>query len=165
MEGLIQVTHEFKPVFNQDSKVLILGTFPSVKSRENQFYYGHPRNRFWKLMAWLTGCRVPHSIEEKEAMLLTHHIAIWDVIAQCEIKGSSDSSIRNVIPADLRIILKQCDISQIYANGGTAKKLYDRYSRKLTGMEIMALPSTSPANAAYSLERLMQDWEVIRQYI
>lgn len=166
MEGLTQVVHEFKPVFNRASKVLILGTFPSVKSRENQFYYGHPQNRFWKIIAKLTESKeVPKTIEEKKAILLTNKIAIWDVIAGCEIKGSSDSSIRNVVPADLNIILNQCDIRKIYANGGTAKKLYDKYSKSQTGMEITALPSTSPANAAYSLERLMQSWGEIREYM
>lgn len=158
MEGLSQVTHEFEPVFNQNSRVLILGTFPSVKSRENQFYYGHPQNRFWKVMARLTEEAVPQTIEEKKRLLLNHGIAIWDVISSCEIKGSSDSSIRNVVPADLSIILDACDIRRIYANGGTAKKLYDKYSKSRTGREIIGLPSTSPANAAYSLDRLMESW-------
>ena len=110
MEGMSQVTHEFAPVFDQDSKVLVLGTFPSVKSRENQFYYGHPQNRFWKVIARLTDSEVPETIEEKKALLLEHGIAVWDVIASCEIKGSSDSSIRNVVPADLNRILKECNI-------------------------------------------------------
>lgn len=158
MEGLSQVTHEFEPVFDQNSRVLILGTFPSVKSRENQFYYGHPQNRFWKVMARLTEEAVPQTIEEKKRLLLNHGIAIWDVISSCEIKGSSDSSIRNVVPADLSIILDACDIRRIYANGGTAKKLYDKYSKVKTGREIIGLPSTSPANAAYSLDRLMESW-------
>ena len=118
MDGLDQVTHEFEPVFDQNSKVLILGTFPSVKSRENQFYYGHPQNRFWKVIARLTKEQVPITIEEKKALLLRHGIAIWDVISSCEIKGSSDSSIRNVVPADLNRILDHCDIRRIYANGG-----------------------------------------------
>lgn len=165
MEGLTYVEHEFNPVFNHDSKVLILGTFPSVKSRKNQFYYGNPQNRFWRIISRLTGSEVPQTIEEKKAMLLKHKIAIWDVISSCEIKGSSDSSIRNVVPTDLSSILQECDIRQIYANGGTAKKLYDKYSKKQTGMEIAALPSTSPANATYSLDRLVQSWGEIRQYI
>lgn len=165
MESLSQVTHEFAPVYNQASKVLILGTFPSVKSRENQFYYGHPQNRFWKVMARLTDSPMPRTIEEKKALLLEHGIAIWDVISSCEIKGSSDSSIRNVIPADLNKVLDHSDIQRIYANGSTAKKLYDKYSKSQTGREIIGLPSTSPANAAFSLERLMESWGEIRKYI
>lgn len=165
MDGMNQVTHEFEPVFSQDSKVLILGTFPSVKSRENQFYYGHPQNRFWKVIARLTDSEVPVTIEEKKTILLEKGIAIWDVISSCEIKGSSDSSIKNVVPADLSRILENCNIRQIYANGGTAKKLYDKYSKNLTNREIIGLPSTSPANAAYSLDRLMESWGEIRKYL
>lgn len=160
-----QVTHEFEPVFDKNSKVLILGTFPSVKSRENNFYYGHPQNRFWKIIALLTDCEVPQTIEEKKKVLLEHGIAIWDVISSCEIIGSSDSSIRNVIPADLERVLSQCEIRNIYANGGTAKKLYEKYSKEKTGREIIGLPSTSPANAAYSVDRLMEYWKVIKEDI
>lgn len=160
-----KVSHEFAPVFDRNSKVLILGTFPSVKSREQNFYYGHPQNRFWKVMARLTESEVPQTIEEKKTLLLSNGIAIWDVIASCEIVGSSDSSIRNVVPADLEQVLTQCDIREIYANGGTAKKLYEKYSLKTTEREIIGLPSTSPANAAYSLERLMEYWNVIKEKI
>lgn len=161
--GYEQVAHEFEPVFDADSKVLILGTFPSVKSRENNFYYGHPQNRFWKIIALLTDSEIPQTIEEKKKILLEHGIAVWDVIESCEIVGSSDSSIRNVVPADLERILSRCDIRKIYANGGTAKKLYEKYSMKKTGREIVGLPSTSPANAAYSIERLMEYWSVIKE--
>ncbi len=155
------VRHEFAPVYNAESRILILGTFPSVKSREQQFFYGHPQNRFWKVIAALTGSRLPQNIEEKKQMLLENHIAIWDVIAECEIIGSSDSSIRNVIPTDLQCILKAADIEHIYANGATAKKLFDRFQKKSCGREIIRLPSTSPANAAFSLERLIKEWECI----
>ncbi len=157
------VSHEFAPVFDKNSKILILGTFPSVKSREQKFYYGHPQNRFWKVMARLTESEVPQTIEEKKTLLLEHGIAVWDVIASCEIVGSSDSSIRNVVPADLNEILSQCDIRAIYANGGTAKKLYEKYSLKVTGRRIIGLPSTSPANAAYTVDRLMEYWGVIKE--
>lgn len=157
------VSHEFAPVFDKNSKVLILGTFPSVKSREQNFYYGHPQNRFWKVMAGLAESDVPQTVEEKKALLLKKGIAIWDVVASCEIVGSSDSSIRNVVPADLNRILTQCEIQAIYANGGTAKKLYEKYSKKQTGRDITGLPSTSPANAAYSLDRLMEHWEIIKK--
>lgn len=156
-----RVRHEFEPVYNENSRILILGSFPSVKSREQQFYYGHPQNRFWKLIAGLTGTPLPQTVEEKKKMLLDNRIAVWDVIAECEIIGSSDSSIRNVIPADLQRILQTSPVQQIYANGNTAKKLYEKFQRKSCGREIVGLPSTSPANAAFSLERLSEQWKCI----
>ncbi len=159
------VLHEFEPVFDENSKVLILGSFPSVKSRENQFYYGHPQNRFWKVIAGLTGSEVPQTIEEKKKVLLEHRIAIWDVIESCDIIGSSDSSIKNVVPADIGKVLAQANIQKIYANGGTAKRLYEKYTQKKTGREIIGLPSTSPANAAYSLERLLECWQDVKKVL
>ena len=159
------VSHDFEPVFDENSKVLILGTFPSVKSRENQFYYGHPQNRFWKVIAGLTESEVPQTIEEKKKLLLEHGIAIWDVIESCEIIGSSDSSIKNVVPADIERVVANSKIQNIYANGGTAKKLYEKYSQKKTGREIIGLPSTSPANAAYSLERLLECWQEVKKVL
>ncbi len=160
-----KVRHEFEPVYDQNSRVLILGSFPSVKSREQQFYYGHPQNRFWKVIAGLTGWREPGTIEEKKQMLLENRIAVWDVIAECEIVGSSDSSIRNVVPTDLNRILDRVDIRQIYANGGTAKRLFERFQRKSCGREIVGLPSTSPANAAYSLTRLLEEWKGVAEVL
>ena len=157
------VSHDFEPVFDENSKVLILGTFPSVKSRENQFYYGHPQNRFWKVIAGLTESKVPQTIEEKKKLLLEHGIAIWDVIESCDIIGSSDRSIKNVVPADIERVVANSKIQNIYANGGTAKKLYEKYSQKKTGREIIGLPSTSPANAAYSLERLLECWQEVKK--
>ena len=159
------VSHDFEPVFDENSKVLILGTFPSVKSRENQFYYGHPQNRFWKVIAGLTESEVPQTIEEKKKLLLEHGIAIWDVIESCDIIGSSDSSIKNVVPADIEKVVANSKIQNIYANGGTAKKLYEKYSQKKTGREIIGLPSTSPANAAYSLERLLECWQEVKKVL
>lgn len=159
------VSHDFEPVFDENSKVLILGTFPSVKSRENQFYYGHPQNRFWKVIAGLTESKVPQTIEEKKKLLLEHGIAIWDVIESCDIIGSSDSSIKNVVPADIERVVANSKIQNIYANGGTAKKLYEKYSQKKTGREIIGLPSTSPANAAYSLERLLECWQEVKKVL
>lgn len=159
------VSHEFEPVFDENSKVLILGTFPSVKSRENRFYYGHPQNRFWKVIAGLTESEVPQTIEEKKKLLLEHGIAIWDVIESCDIIGSSDSSIKNVVPADIERVVANSKIQNIYANGGTAKKLYEKYSQKKTGREIIGLPSTSPANAAYSLERLLECWQKVKKVL
>ena len=159
--GYTHVQHTFEPVFDEHSHILILGSFPSVKSRENQFYYGHPQNRFWKLMAQLLEVPVPQSIDEKKTMLLTHGLALWDVIASCDIKGSSDSSIRNVVPNDLAYIIGRSRITRIYANGAKSKQLYDKYLAKQLGIEAVQLPSTSPANAAYSVERLLEYWQKI----
>lgn len=153
--------HEFRPVYDKNSRILILGTFPSVKSRENHFYYGHPQNRFWKLTAALTGNTVPETVEEKKNMLLGSGIAIWDVIQSCDIAGSSDSSIKNVVPSNIGSILKVSSIERIYANGATAKKLYDKYIKPETGRDIIGLPSTSPANAAYTMDRLLEAWRQI----
>lgn len=161
MAGYQRLTHVFEPVYDKDSRVLILGTFPSVKSREQQFYYGHPQNRFWRVLAALTKETVPGSVEEKRELLLCHGIAIWDVVASCDIVGSSDSSIRNVVPADIGRVLKETQIGEIFANGGKAASLYMRYTYPATGREIIKLPSTSPANAAYSLDRLLIEWRAI----
>ncbi len=152
------ITHTFEPIFNEHSKILILGTFPSVKSREGEFYYHHKQNRFWKLISYLTSELLPETIEDKKKMLLKHQIAIWDVIYQCDIYGSSDSSIKNVIPNDINIILKKCDIEIILANGDKAFQLYNKYCLPNTGKECIKMPSTSPANAAWSLERLIEAW-------
>ena len=155
-----QEMHEIEPVYNEKSKILILGSFPSVKSREGKFFYHHPQNRFWKVLAGILGSAVPETIEEKKEFLLQNHIAVWDVIASCEIEGSSDSSIRNVIPNDLNKILSTANIEHIYTNGGTASKLYRKYCYAQTQMEDVKLPSTSPANVAYSLEKLMEEWRI-----
>lgn len=163
-QSVIRVTHSFEPVYNENSRVLILGTFPSVKSRENNFYYGHPQNRFWKVLSVLTGEPLPMTVEDKKRLLLTHGIAVWDVVQECDIRGSSDSSIRNVVPADIRRILREADIETIYANGEMALRLYQRYCQEDTGREIIKLPSTSPANAIYTLDRLLESWqEIVRQ--
>ena len=154
------------PVYDKKSKVLILGSLPSVKSREAGFYYGHPQNRFWKLLAALLSCPVPETIEEKKRMLLTHHIAVWDVIESCDIIGSSDSSIKNVVPADIGKLLENADIGRIFANGKKAESLYKKYIFPKTKVPVTALPSTSPANAACSLEKLVEVWGTeIREYI
>ena len=159
------VLHEIHPVFNTDSRILILGSFPSVKSRESQFFYGHPRNRFWDLLATLTGEPLPAGIEEKKSLLLAHHIAGWDVIASCDIEGSSDSSIHNVVPNDLSEILQTASIRQIFTNGGTAYRLYKKYCFPQTQQKAICLPSTSPANAAWSKKRLLTKWNQICPYL
>ena len=153
--------HEFPPVYDENSEILILGSFPSVKSREMQFFYGHPQNRFWKVLAQVLNETVPHTIPEKKEMLLWHHIALLDVIASCDIAGSSDSSIRNVVPNDLAYIIGRSRITRIYANGAKSKQLYDKYLAKQLGIEAVQLPSTSLANAAYSVERLLEYWQKI----
>ena len=155
------IVHSFEPVYDKDSEILILGTLPSVKSRENNFYYGHKQNRFWKVLATLLKEPVPDTIEEKKAMLLAHRIALWDVIQSCDIKGSSDSSIKNVQPPDIGMILEKTNVTQIYANGNKAGQLYKRYQFPVTGIEATVLPSTSPANAAWSFDRLCEAWRVI----
>ncbi len=155
--------HTFPPVYDRHSRLLILGTFPSVKSRENHFYYGHPQNRFWKVIANLTNSPVPETIEEKKKLLLTNHIAIWDVIASCTIAGSSDSTIRDVKVNDIKGLLDKTGISAIYGNGAKACELYNRFVREQTRIEIQKLPSTSPANAAFRLEGLCEKWKLICQ--
>lgn len=157
------VLHPFGPLFNENSRVLILGSFPSVKSREQQFFYGHPKNRFWPVLAALTGEPVPASVEEKKKLALQNGIALWDVIASCEIVGSADSSIRNAKPNDIIPILKASGIRKIFTNGKTADALYMRYIFKTTGIQSVCLPSTSPANAAWNMERLLSAWQVILQ--
>lgn len=152
------VTHQIPPVFDSRSQILILGSFPSVKSREAQFFYHHPQNRFWKVLSSICNVSVPVTVEEKKHFLLHHHIAVWDVIASCDIQGSSDSSIKNAVANDFSDILKAAPIRQIYTNGGTAYKLYKKYCYSVTGMEAIKLPSTSPANAAFSLDRLIMEW-------
>lgn len=152
------VVHTFEPVFDDKSEILILGSFPSVKSRESQFYYGHPKNRFWKVTAGVLGEEVPQTVAEKRAFLLRNHIAVWDVIASCDIMGSSDSSIRNVVANDMQMILRQANIHAIYANGDKAYQLFLKYCKEEGQPEVYKLPSTSPANAAWSVERLMTAW-------
>ena len=153
--------HTIAPVYDARSRVLILGSFPSVKSREAAFFSGHPQNRFWRVLSALTGAPVPQSIPEKQALLLNHGIALWDTIASCEITGSSDSSIRNVTPNDLTPILQTAKIRKIYCNGTASWRLYQKYLLPQTKLPAQKLPSTSPANAAWTLPRLVDAWRVI----
>ena len=159
------VIHPIPPVFDRNSKILILGSFPSVKSREGHFFYHHPQNRFWKTLAGGLDVPVPDTIDEKKAFLLSHRIALWDVIASCSIEGSSDSSIRDVVPNDLSVILSTADIRAIFCNGKTSWNYYRKYQEAVTGIPAVSLPSTSPANAAWSLEKLKGAWNVILPYI
>lgn len=153
--------HPFEPVFDSDSRILILGTFPSVKSREQQFYYGHPQNRFWKVLAAVFNDAPPKTVPEKKAFLLKHNTALWDVISSCEINGSADSSIKNAVPNDISKILGAAPISRIFCNGTKAFDLYNKYLLPKTEIQAEKLPSTSPANAAWTLEKLISAWKII----
>ena len=153
-----RIVHPFEPFFRTDSKVLILGSLPSVKSRENGFYYGHPQNRFWKMLARIFAEETPFSIEEKMRFLEKHKIALYDSIKECEICGSSDSSIRNVVPSDIEQIVSACKIEKILANGKTAAKYFQKYQKPELCRILKILPSTSPANATFSLEKLAEIW-------
>lgn len=150
--------HEIAPVYNSRSRVLILGTFPSVKSREQRFYYGHPQNRFWPMLANVFCEETPRSTDEKKALLLKHGIALWDVVSECDITGSADSSIRNAKPNDIGLILASAPIERILANGALAGRLYEKLCGGALGRSITVMPSTSPANAAKSLDALTALW-------
>lgn len=152
------ISHPIPPFFDENSHILILGSFPSVKSRESMFFYGHPQNRFWRVAAAVFGAETPQTVDEKKIFLQENHVALWDVIASCDITGSADSSIKNVVPNDLSPILETSPIQAIFVNGKKAEQLYRRYLLKQTGREAVVLPSTSPANAAWNLERLVREW-------
>ena len=156
------IQHPIPPTYDEHSEILILGSFPSPKSRESSYFYGHPQNRFWKVVAALFDDAVPVTVEEKHAFLTRHHIAAWDVIQSCTITGASDSSITDVVVNDISPILNTADIRAIFVNGKTAYKHYQRYMEPVTGRKAICLPSTSPANAAWSLERLTEAWRVIQ---
>ncbi len=153
-----QLLHPFPPLYDSNSRVLILGSFPSVKSREQMFFYGHPQNRFWKVMSAVLQHPVPQSIPEKRSMLLSHGVALWDSICRCDITGSSDASIENIVPNDLSRIFSAAKILQIFCNGKKSWEIYNNYIEPVTGISAACLPSTSPANAAWSLERLIAAW-------
>lgn len=160
--GYLTLEHTFPPEYDENSEILILGSFPSVKSREANFYYGHPKNRFWPIIADIFGEDLPSSVEEKKAFLKRKRIALWDVIARCEIIGSSDSSIRNVEPNDINMIINSSKVGSIYTNGRKAFDLYNRYCLEKTEREAVLLPSTSPANAAFTYEKLREAWAAVR---
>lgn len=157
----MRVQHTIPPLYNRHSRILILGSFPSVKSRETGFFYGHPQNRYWRVLARLWGEVTPQTVEQKRDFLLRHHIAAWDVIADCEIVGSSDASIRDAVPNDLSSIFAQADIRAVFVNGGTAARLYKKHMKDYPAAHV--LPSTSPANAAWNLERLCQAWQIVKE--
>ena len=153
----MRAEHGFGPFYCGESELLILGSFPSVKSREQAFYYAHPQNRFWRVLALSFGEGVPESLPEKQELLLRHKIALWDVIESCEITGSSDSSIKDVLPADIPALIAKTSVRRVILNGRTAGKLFLRFDA-LISLPSVCLPSTSPANASFSLERLISEW-------
>ncbi|MDL2323991.1 DNA-deoxyinosine glycosylase [Ruminococcaceae bacterium OttesenSCG-928-A16] len=155
----------FSPIFAPHARALILGSYPSPKSFENQFYYGHPQNRFWPLLAALASAPVPQTIPQKKALLLQNNLALWDALQQCSIVGAADVSITNPVPNDIATLVKQSNIQAIFCNGAAAYKFYHRYCEADTGLQATALPSTSPANAAYTMPRLIQAWQPLRQYM
>lgn len=157
------ISHPIPPVYDENSRVLVLGSFPSVKSREQGFFYGHPSNRFWRVLSALAGKEVPSTIDQKRTLLLSMGIAVWDVIQSCDILGSSDSSIKNVIPNDLTDLLIRSKVIRIFVNGKTAKKYYDKYLLPKVGIQAICLPSTSPANAICSLDKLISEWKIITE--
>jgi len=157
--------HPFPPLYDENSKILILGSFPSVKSREEMFFYGHKQNRFWKVISAVMCDTLPVTVPEKTAFLHKNRIALWDVIASCDITGSSDSSIKNVVANDISEILKNADIRQIFVNGKTAEKYYNKYIRDTVKRTAVCLPSTSPANAVFDVTSLIEEWSIIRSYM
>ncbi len=160
------IVHPIAPVYDENSKILILGSFPSVKSREYGFFYGYPQNRFWRVLANVCGAETPESIDEKKKLLRENGVALWDVIGECDISGSADSSIRNAVPNDVGIILRKARIKAVFVNGKTAEKLYAKHLEKATKIKAVYLPSTSPANAAWSVERLCEYWRgALKAYI
>ena len=158
---MTRIQHPFEPLYNENSRILILGSFPSVKSREQQFFYGHPQNRFWKVISSLFDEKVPTTIPEKKNLILCHGLALWDSIASCEIIGSSDASIRNAKANDISLILNSSPIEKIICNGKKSYELYKKYIEEQTGRTAICLPSTSPANASWTMDKLIDAWSVL----
>ena len=157
-----RIVHPIPPLYDKNSAKLILGSFPSIKSREAMFFYGHPQNRFWKLLAMIYGENTPATVEEKSKLILSHNLALWDSIKSCTITGSADSSVKDVVPNDLSVILNNSRVKSIYCNGAVSYRLYQKYLYPQNKIKAYKLPSTSPANAAWSMERLENEWSVIR---
>ncbi len=159
------ILHPLKPLYNQDSKILILGSFPSIKTREYGFFYGHPQNRFWPILEVLFNEELTRDIEQRREFILKNKIALYDSIYQCDIIGSSDASIQNVVPSDLSEVFENADIKQVFCNGATSYKYYKKYHAKKSGIKGISLPSSSPANARYRLDDLVREWSQILEYL
>lgn len=156
-----RVAHPLRPVFDERSRVLILGTMPSPKSRETGFYYNHPQNRFWRVMAALFDEPLPQTNVEKERLVRTHGIALWDVLAECTIEGAADGTIADIVPNDIPWLLGQAPIQAVFCTGAKAAELYRKHCETAAGMACTRLSSTSPANAGTSLEQLIEEYRQI----
>ena len=165
MAEYIHIKRQFGPVYDENSKILILGSFPSVKSRETNFYYGHPQNRFWVLLSRILESEMPESTEKKKELLINNNVALWDTLDSCDIIGSSDSSIKNAVPVDIMRVLNCAHIEKIFCNGGTSHALFMKYLTPVCGIVPVKLPSTSPANAAWTLDKLYNEWKQIKEYL
>lgn len=161
MAEYLHVTHEFPPLYDKDCTILILGSIPSPKSREQAFYYGHPQNRFWKVMAAVWKEQIPETREEKTRLMLSHHVALWDSLEACDIRGASDSSVRNPVPTDLPWLIRQTKINRIFTTGAAADRFYRQFNEPRTGIPSVRLPSTSPANCAISMEKLVEAYRTV----
>lgn len=159
------IKHSLKPIYNEESKVLILGTLPSPLSRKNNYYYGNPRNRFWSVLEKVFDEKIPNDNDGKTEFLLKHNIAIWDTVFECDIMGASDSSIKNVVPTNIKKIVDESNIKMIFTTGSTAYKYYCKYHEEKVGIKAISLKSTSPANARYSVEDLSKEYEIIKKYL
>ena len=159
------VTHEFPPLFDDNCKILILGSIPSPKSREQAFYYGHPQNRFWRVLAAVFEENIPQTVDQKRFFALSHHIALWDALEECDICGASDSSVKNPIATDIPWLLQKAPIHHIYATGTAAYTYYQKLNFPRTGIEAVRLPSTSPANCAITFDHLVEAYTIIRNDI
>ena len=160
-----RITHAFDPVFDSESRILVLGTMPSPKSRELGFYYSHPRNRFWPVLSEILGEKVPETPEEKRDFCIRNKIALWDVLKECDIDGASDSSIKNAVPNDMSIIFEKAQIKAVFTTGATASKLFKKFIEPKTGISAIALPSTSPANAKFKSGELCEEYKIILEYL
>ncbi len=154
----MHISHPFEPIYNNKSKILILGSFPSIKSRENNFYYGHPQNRFWKILENIFNEEIDNNIQNKKEFLLKHNIALWDTIKSCNIVSSSDSSIKNAVPNDIEKIIKKSNVSCILCNGNTSYKIFNKHFKDKITIPVICLPSSSSANAKFSLTMLIDIW-------
>lgn len=160
------VEHTLKPIFDGNSKILILGTMPSPKSRQNNFYYGNPQNRFWRVMADILKEPLPQNNQQRKELMLSHGIALWDVLKSCTIDGADDSTIKNPVPNDLSFVISQTQIKTVFTTGKKAYSLYNRFCRKSTGLDALSLPSTSPANCRhYTYEDILREYSVLLAYI
>lgn len=148
----------FEPVFGPASRALILGSWPSPESWRQGFYYGHPRNRFWPLLARLCGAETPQTVEQKRALILQNGLALWDVLESCTVTGASDASIKDPVPVDLAALLEKAPVEAVFCNGAAAFRLYEKMLRPVCGIAAVRLPSTSPANAAFGMEKLAAAW-------